>query len=66
MTSPGLSRSWTMAVSPRRGERYVVNGNKCWNSKAHKVSHHWLLARTGEQADRGGIGGQQVVGVCGQ
>ena len=37
----------------RQGDHYIVSGNKCWNSKAHKVSHLWLLARTGEQADRG-------------
>jgi len=37
----------------RDGNHYIVNGNKCWNSKAHAVSHLWLLARTGEQAERG-------------
>jgi alkylation response protein AidB-like acyl-CoA dehydrogenase len=34
----------------RQGDHYVINGNKCWNSKAHLVSHLWLLCRTGEQA----------------
>jgi alkylation response protein AidB-like acyl-CoA dehydrogenase len=34
------------------GDHYVVNGNKCWNSKAHLVSHLWLLCRTGDQASR--------------
>lgn len=32
----------------REGSRYVINGNKCWNSKAHKVDYIWLLCRTGE------------------
>lgn len=35
------------------GDDYILNGNKCWNSKAHVVSHLWLLARTGDQASRG-------------
>lgn len=30
------------------GDRYVVSGNKCWNSKAHKADYLWLLCRTGE------------------
>ena len=37
----------------RGGDHYVITGNKCWNSKAHAVSHLWLLARTGDQASRG-------------
>jgi alkylation response protein AidB-like acyl-CoA dehydrogenase len=37
----------------RDDDHYVITGNKCWNSKAHLVSHLWLLARTGEQAARG-------------
>ncbi len=36
----------------RRGDHYVINGNKCWNSKAHLVSHLWLLCRTGDQASK--------------
>ncbi len=35
------------------GDGFVVTGNKCWNSKAHVVSHLWLLVRTGEQRARG-------------
>ncbi|HEX4504571.1 MAG TPA: acyl-CoA dehydrogenase family protein [Alphaproteobacteria bacterium] len=34
----------------RQSDHYVINGNKCWNSKAHLVSHLWLLCRTGEQS----------------
>lgn len=34
----------------RRGDHYLINGNKCWNSKAHLVNHLWLLCRTGEQS----------------
>lgn len=30
------------------GDRYLVTGNKCWNSKAHTVDYLWLLCRTGE------------------
>jgi 3-oxocholest-4-en-26-oyl-CoA dehydrogenase alpha subunit len=37
----------------RDGDHYVISGNKCWNSKAHLVSHLWLLARTGEPGSRG-------------
>jgi alkylation response protein AidB-like acyl-CoA dehydrogenase len=29
---------------------YVINGNKCWNSKAAEVDNLWLLARTGDAA----------------
>jgi len=36
----------------RQGDQYVINGNKCWNSKAHLVSHLWLLCRTGDQASK--------------
>jgi alkylation response protein AidB-like acyl-CoA dehydrogenase len=37
----------------RDSDHYVISGNKCWNSKAHLVSHLWLLARTGEPGSRG-------------
>lgn len=37
----------------RDGDHYAISGNKCWNSKAHLVSHLWLLARTGEPGSRG-------------
>lgn len=32
------------------GDRYVVTGNKCWNSKANSVDYLWLLCRTGDVA----------------
>jgi alkylation response protein AidB-like acyl-CoA dehydrogenase len=35
-----------------QGDHYVITGNKCWNSKAHLVSHLWLLCRTGDQASK--------------
>ena len=38
----------------RRGDVYVVNGDKCWQSYAGHVEHLWLLARTGEPGSRGG------------
>ncbi len=38
----------------RRGDHYVVNGDKCWQSYAGHVDHLWLLARTGEPGSRGG------------
>jgi hypothetical protein len=37
-----------------RGDVYVVNGEKCWQSYAGHVDHLWLLARTGEPGSRGG------------
>jgi alkylation response protein AidB-like acyl-CoA dehydrogenase len=38
----------------RRGDVYVVSGEKCWQSYAGHVDHLWLLARTGEPGSRGG------------
>ncbi len=38
----------------RRGDSYVVNGDKCWQSYAGHVEYLWLLARTGEPGSRGG------------
>jgi len=37
------------------GDAYVINGNKCWNSKAAEVDVLWLLCRTGsaESGSRG-------------
>jgi alkylation response protein AidB-like acyl-CoA dehydrogenase len=37
----------------RRGDAYVVTGEKCWQSYAGHVEHLWLLARTGEPGSRG-------------
>jgi 3-oxocholest-4-en-26-oyl-CoA dehydrogenase alpha subunit len=31
----------------RDGDEYVINGNKCWNSKAAEADLLWLLCRTG-------------------
>jgi len=36
-----------------RGDVYVVNGDKCWQSYAGHVDYLWLLARTGEPGSRG-------------
>jgi len=38
----------------RRGDVYVVDGDKCWQSYAGHVDQLWLLARTGEPGSRGG------------
>jgi alkylation response protein AidB-like acyl-CoA dehydrogenase len=38
----------------RRGDVYVVSGEKCWQSYAGHVEQLWLLARTGEPGSRGG------------
>jgi alkylation response protein AidB-like acyl-CoA dehydrogenase len=38
----------------KRGDHYVINGEKCWQSYAGHVDHLWLLARTGEPGSRGG------------
>jgi alkylation response protein AidB-like acyl-CoA dehydrogenase len=37
----------------RRGDRYVVTGEKCWQSYAQDMDYLWLLARTGSQESRG-------------
>ena len=37
----------------RRGDLYVVDGDKCWQSYAGHVDQLWLLARTGEAGSRG-------------
>ena len=37
----------------RRGDRYIVNGGKCWQSYAQDMDHLWLLCRTGSQESRG-------------
>jgi alkylation response protein AidB-like acyl-CoA dehydrogenase len=37
----------------RRGDAYVVTGQKCWQSYAQDMDHLWLLCRTGSQESRG-------------
>jgi alkylation response protein AidB-like acyl-CoA dehydrogenase len=37
----------------RRGDVYVVSGDKCWQSYAQDMDYLWLLARTGEPGSRG-------------
>ena len=37
----------------RRGDVYVVSGQKCWQSYAQDMDCLWLLARTGSQESRG-------------
>jgi hypothetical protein len=37
----------------RRGDTYVVTGQKCWQSYAQDMDCLWLLARTGSQESRG-------------
>jgi alkylation response protein AidB-like acyl-CoA dehydrogenase len=37
----------------RRGDTYVVTGQKCWQSYAQDMDHLWLLCRTGSQESRG-------------
>jgi alkylation response protein AidB-like acyl-CoA dehydrogenase len=36
-----------------RGDRYVVDGQKCWQSYAQDADAFWLLARTGAPDSRG-------------
>ncbi len=36
----------------RQGERYLVNGEKCWTSYAQDSDYLWLLARTGTPESR--------------
>jgi alkylation response protein AidB-like acyl-CoA dehydrogenase len=37
----------------RRGDAYVVTGQKCWQSYAQDMDYLWLLCRTGSQESRG-------------
>jgi alkylation response protein AidB-like acyl-CoA dehydrogenase len=37
----------------REGDRYIVNGQKCWQSYAQDADQLWLLCRTGTQESRG-------------
>ncbi len=37
----------------RRGDVYVVSGEKCWTSYAQHSDYLWLLCRTGAQESRG-------------
>ena len=37
----------------RRGNGYVIQGQKCWQSYAQDMDCLWLLARTGEPGSRG-------------
>jgi alkylation response protein AidB-like acyl-CoA dehydrogenase len=37
----------------RRGDTYVISGQKCWQSYAQDMDLLWLLARTGTQESRG-------------
>jgi alkylation response protein AidB-like acyl-CoA dehydrogenase len=37
----------------RRGDVYVVTGQKCWQSYAQDMDYLWLLCRTGSQESRG-------------
>ena len=36
----------------RRGDAYLVNGEKCWQSYAQDMDYLWLLCRTGEPESR--------------
>ncbi len=37
----------------RRGDVYVIEGQKCWQSYAQDMDYLWLLCRTGTQESRG-------------
>ncbi|MCZ6463430.1 MAG: acyl-CoA dehydrogenase family protein, partial [Proteobacteria bacterium] len=37
----------------RRGDVYIVTGQKCWQSYAQDMDYLWLLCRTGTQESRG-------------
>ena len=36
-----------------KGDKYIVNGQKCWQSYAQDMDYFWLLCRTGTQESRG-------------
>jgi alkylation response protein AidB-like acyl-CoA dehydrogenase len=37
----------------RRGDSYIIHGEKCWQSYAQDMDYLWLLCRTGSQESRG-------------
>ncbi|TMA33636.1 MAG: pilus assembly protein CpaD [Deltaproteobacteria bacterium] len=37
----------------RRGDEYIVTGQKCWQSYAQDMDYLWTLVRTGSQESRG-------------
>lgn len=37
----------------RHGDRYLIQGQKCWQSYAQDMDYLWLLARTGPEGSRG-------------
>jgi acyl-CoA dehydrogenase len=42
----GTDTSRIQTVAEKRGDRYVVNGRKVWNTNARQATHMLLLART--------------------
>src|ERR671918_275043 len=42
----GTDTSRIQTFAERRGDRYVVNGRKVWNTNARQATHMLLLART--------------------
>lgn len=37
------------------GDEWVINGQKTWNTGAHRQTHEWLAVRTGDQPGHRGI-----------
>jgi alkylation response protein AidB-like acyl-CoA dehydrogenase len=47
----GTDTSRIQTFAERRGDRFVVNGRKTWNTQAQEASHLLLLARTAPRDD---------------
>jgi alkylation response protein AidB-like acyl-CoA dehydrogenase len=48
----GTDTSRINTVAERKGDRFVVNGRKVWNTNAQNATHILLLARTAPRDDR--------------
>jgi alkylation response protein AidB-like acyl-CoA dehydrogenase len=49
----GSDLSSVRTRAERRGDVYIVQGQKCWTSYAQDSDYLWLLCRTGSQESRG-------------
>lgn len=50
--SAGTDLANLRTTAVREGDEWVINGTKTWNTVGHRVTHQWLLARTGDVEGR--------------